>query len=316
MLPATLPPSLDAGGLRGITSLVAARHGEIVLEWYADGEPDALRDTRSVTKTVAGMLIGIAIDRGAISGVDAPLLAFFDDLAPIANDGPAKRSITLHDILTMSSVLDCDDGDPASPGSEEVMYETPDWLRFALEVPTRDAGDAGAFRYCTAGVTALAGVVERATGDRVEDYADAHLFGPLGISDLSWFRTPTGLVQTGGGLRLRSRDLLALGQSYLDGGTHDDTRIVSSEWVEASFHPHVQVDDATSYGYLWWLRDLSLPSGTTRSAMMQGNGGSKVAVLQDLDAVAVITSTNYNTPGMHQQTDDILVDHLVPMLSS
>ena len=301
---------LEDGTFGGVTSVIASRHGQLVHEWYAEGDPELLHDTRSVTKTVAGMLIGIAVDRGDISNVDAPLLCFFDDLAPFEHEGPAKRSITLRDILTMSSVLDCDDNDPASPGNEEVMYETPDWLRFALDVPTRDTADGNQFRYCTAGVTALAGVLERATGRRVEEFASAHLFAPLGIHDVAWFRTPTGLVQTGGGLRLRSRDLLALGQCYLDRGMFDGTQVVSTEWVDASLHPQVSVDDLTSYGYLWWIRDMP-----TRAALMQGNGGSKVAVLPDLDAVAVITATNYSTPGMHQLTDDILANHLIPLLT-
>jgi CubicO group peptidase (beta-lactamase class C family) len=246
--------------------------------------------------------------------VDAPLLSFFGDLAPFAHDGAIKRGVTLEDLLTMSSALDCDDGDPASPGNEELMYETPDWLRFALDLPMRPPADRGTWRYCTAGVTALAGVLERATGQPVEEFAQRHLFAPMGIEDVAWFRSPTGLVQTGGGLEVRSRDLLALGQLTLDEGIRGDRRILESDWVRASLEPHRRVDDATDYGYLWWLRTLPLGPGMTPAALMQGNGGNKVAALPELDAVAVITSTNYNTPGMHAWTDRILVDHLLPVL--
>lgn len=307
--------AIHAARLPGITSVVAAHRGSVVAERYFDGDAETPRNTRSVTKTVTGMLVGIAIDRGELGGVDASLLGFFDDLAPFAHDGSVKRSVTIEDLLTMSSALDCDDGDPQSPGNEELMYETPDWLRFALDLPTRPAGDRGTWRYCTAGVTALAGVLERATGQPVAEYADAHLFRPLGISNAAWFRSPTGLAQTGGGLQLRSRDLLVLGELARNGGVHDSRQIVSTEWMTASLAPHRRVDDRTEYGYLWWLRTLPLGSGTVRAALMQGNGGNKVAVVPDLDATVVITSTNFGRPGMHEQTDAILVDHLLPALA-
>jgi CubicO group peptidase (beta-lactamase class C family) len=302
------------GGMFGrITSLAIARGGKVTHEAYFDADPETRHNTRSATKTVAGMLVGIAIERGQLAGVEVPLLSFFDDLAPIAHDGPVKRAVTLHDLLTMSSALDCDDGDPASPGNEEVMYETPDWLRFALDIPTRPSPD-GAWRYCTAGVTALAGVLERATGQPLDAFAREHLFAPMGISGERWFRSPTGLVQTGGGLELRTRDLVALGQLALDDGRFQDRQILSAEWVRRSLTPYRRVDDTTEYGYLWWLRALPFGAGTTRAAMMQGNGGNKVAVLPELDAVAVITSTNFSTPGMHAWTDTILVDYLLPAL--
>ena len=302
------------GTLRRITSVLVAQDGRLRSEAYFDGDAEALRNTRSVTKTVAGMLVGIAIDRGEIAGVDVPLLGFFDDLGPIRHDGPAKRAVTLRDVLTMSSALDCDDGDPASPGNEERMYGTPDWLRFALDIPVRPTG-RGSFHYCTAGVTALAGVLERATGRPLDAYADAHLFAPLGIRGARWFRSPSGLVQTGGGLELRSRDLLALGQLFLDGGVCAGRRVVSEAWVRASMTPAVRVDATTAYGYLWWLRDFPFDGRMVRSALMQGNGGSKVAVIPDLRAVVVITSTNYGTPGMHEQTDRILARDILPSLA-
>ena len=311
----TLETAIRDERFHRLTSVVVAQRGAMTYEGYFDGGgAEARRNTRSVTKTVAGMLIGMAIDRGAITGVDAPLLSFFGDLEPMANDSAAKRGVTLHDILTMSSDLDCDDGDPSSPGNEEGMYESPDWLRFALDLPAREDGD-GSFRYCTAGVTTLAGVLERATGERLDAYADEHLFAPLGITDASWFRSPTGLVQTGGGLELRSRDLLALGQLYLDGGAIRGRQVVPEDWVRTSLHPHLAVDSDTAYGYLWWLRRLRIGARTLAAPMMQGNGGSKVVILLDLGAVVVITSTNYSTPGMHEQTDRILIDHVLPAIA-
>ncbi len=306
---------VDSGAFRRVTSVLVSRHGSVVHERYHDdGGPDALRDTRSATKTVTGMLVGIAIDRGELPGVETPLLSFFEDLAPFAGDGPAKRAVTIRHLLTMTSALDCDDADPASPGNEERMYPTDDWLRFALDIPASDAA-GGRFRYCTAGVTALAGVLERASGRPLDAYAEEHLFRPLGIGAVRWARSPSGLVQPGGGLGFRSRDLLALGQLALDGGRAGDRRVISADWVRDSMMPQVRIGEDLAYGYLWWLPALRVGDRVVQAALMRGNGGNAVAVLPEHDAVAVVTSTNYNTAGMHEQTDRILLEHVLPFLA-
>jgi CubicO group peptidase (beta-lactamase class C family) len=143
------------------------------------------------------------------------------------------------------------------------------------------------------------------------EFAGTHLFEPLGIVTAQWEFTPTGTAMTGGGLGLTSRDLLKLGQVYLNGGTWDGERIIAADWVEASVRPHAEVDDSVAYGYFWWLRDFSVQDRTERAWMMQGNGGNKVAVFPGLDLVAAITSTNYATRGMHEQTDRLLKEFVL-----
>jgi CubicO group peptidase (beta-lactamase class C family) len=118
---------------------------------------------------------------------------------------------------------------------------------------------------------------------------------------------------TGGGLALRSRDLLKLGQLYLNGGVWDGASVVSQRWVEASTRPHARVDDETEYGYLWWLR--AFPAGDSgrkyAAYFMSGNGGNKVAVFPALDLVAVITSVNYGARGMHEQVERLISEHIL-----
>jgi CubicO group peptidase (beta-lactamase class C family) len=256
-----------------ITSVVVSEHGEIAVEEYAGGDAEKLRNTRSCTKTVAGMLLGIAIERGVVRGVDAQLEELLGEPAP---------PIVLRDLLTMSSCLDCDDWDDASPGNEELMYPQEDWLGFALGLPLRETTG---FSYCTAGVVALGIALERALGEPLSDFARRELFDPLGIERAEWQQTPRGETSTAGGLELTSRSLLRLGELYLREGEG----LVPREWVAESIRAHARIDDETEYGYLWWLKEYA----GERTFFMTGMGGNRVHVFPDRELVAVITTTNF-----------------------
>jgi len=133
----------------------------------------------------------------------------------------------------------------------------------------------------------------------------------MGIQQVEWQFTPLGQAMTGGGLGLTSRDLLKLGQLYLNDGMWNGSHIVSEQWVKTSIQSHAQVDDETEYGYLWWKRSFAVGENMVAAYLMQGNGGNKVAVFPELDLVVVITSTNYNTRGMHEQTDRLLAEYIL-----
>ena len=274
-----------------ITSILVARGGEIEVERDLVGDAETRRNTRSVTKTVTGMLVGIArID---------PSARVLSLLPPrdVANPDLRKDAITVEHLLTMTSALECDDFVPESPGNEERMYPTDDWVRFTLDLPLRASSG---FSYCTGGVVTLGAVLEAVTGEPVEAFAQRELFDPLGIVAPEWQRTPTGQAMTGGGLALRTRDLLALGQLYLDGGRG----IVPSEWVQRSTRPHVRADEANEYGYLWWLRRI----GGHACWAMSGMGGSRVAVFPELQTVVVVTSENFGRRDAHALTDRLVAD--------
>jgi CubicO group peptidase (beta-lactamase class C family) len=274
-----------------ITSVVVSRGGDVIVEEYREGEAGTLRNTRSCTKTVAGMLLGIAIDRGIVPGVDTPLADVLGEPAP---------PVTLRDVLTMSSCLDCNDWDDASPGNEELMYPRQDWLAFALGLPIREART---FSYCTAGVVALGIGLERALGEPHSVFAQRELFDPRGIDKAGWQHTPLGQTSTAGGLLLTSRALLSLGELYLRGGGG----IVPAEWVMESLTPHARIDAETGYGYLWWLKSLA----GERTFYMSGMGGNRVHVFPDSDLVAVITTTNFRRRDAHALSDRLVVEQIL-----
>ena len=317
-----LDAAVRSGEFKKIGSVLIARHGKLAYEGYFEGDAGTLRDTRSATKSITDILLGIAIDEHKLSGVDARVLSLLPERARrIQNPDPRKAEITVEDFLTMSSLLECDDWNDASRGNEERMYVVEDWAQFILDLPIRGRMHLGEkvepprygryFSYCTGGVFTLSEVLEKVTGKRTDRYAREKLFAPLGITSVEWVYSPTNVPQTGGGLRLTSPDLLKIAQLYLDGGRWHGTQIVSEGWVRNSTEPHAQIDETTDYGYLWWLKSFKSGEKSYPAWYMSGNGGNKVVAIPALDMVVVITSTNYNTRGMHEQTDKILTDYVL-----
>mgnify|MGYP002780033336 CR=1 FL=1 len=322
-----LDAAVRAGGFGRITSVVVAHRGKVVFErYYDDGGAEARRDTRSVGKTITGMLVGAAIADGRIAGVDAPVLPLLGRAQPPAHPDPRKDAMRIEDLLTMSGPLECHDENNFSRGHEERMYLVEDWVGFFLDLPIQgypawyrkpaDAPYGRNFRYCTAGVTTLGAAVQAAVGERLDVYAQHRLFDPLGIQAPAWQFSPLGLPQGGGGLSLRSRDLLALGELYRNDGRHDGRQLLPKAWVEASRTPKAEVDAEAGieYGYLWWL--MRIPAGDTavRSYAMNGSGGNSVQVIPELDAVVVVTTANFDMPQPHRNTLRLLSEQVVPAL--
>ncbi|MEP6546849.1 MAG: serine hydrolase [Gammaproteobacteria bacterium] len=316
--------AVSGGAYQQVTSVIVARRERVLYEHYFDSEGEnGLRSTRSATKTVTGMLVGAAVDRGLLHA-DSPVLPFFKDRWPVANPDPRKEQITVEDFLTMSSLLECDDENEFSRGNEERMYLVEDWVKFTLDLPIKGFPDwqpkpenspyGRAWSYCTAGAATLGPLLERATKQSLPDFAQTTLFKPLGIEQVQWQFQPLGSAMTGGGLRLRSRDLLKLGQLYLNGGRWQGHQVISEDWVRRSVSAHANAREATDYGYLWWLQTFQVGERKIPTYGMYGSGGNKVYVLPTENTVVVVTTTNFKVSGASALTDKLFTTLIIPAL--
>jgi CubicO group peptidase (beta-lactamase class C family) len=284
-----------------IHSLLIARHGKLALEeyFYGRGAEDT-HSTRSAGKTFAGVLTGIALDRGAKFGTDSKVLSLFPEYKDVANLDEKKRAMTVRDLLTMTSGLACDDGDDGSPGNEDTMQnqsQQPDWYKYTLDLPmAKDPGGDQAV-YCSAGVNLLGGVVRNATGMPLPEFFAAYYAKPMDIGVYHMNLMPTGDGYMGGGIEMRPRDLLKLGQLYLDGGTWNGRRVVSAVWVKASWQAASAFAADHHYGYTWHIVDVKSGGKDYKLYEAGGNGGQFVIVSPELDLVVGFTAGNYGDFG-------------------
>lgn len=304
-----------ARNYKDITSIVVIKDGKLLLEEYFNGaKRNALHDMRSVGKTFASTLLGIAIRDGYIQSETKQLSAFYD-LKKHPNYSPAKDSILLKDLLTMSSVLTGLDMDPQSPGGEEKMYPTANWVDFTLDLPADETKLAEKrWEYFTAGVVLLGDVIHKSVPNGLENYAAKNLFQPLGITNYKWQFTPQKVVNTAGGLQMRSLDFAKYGQLYQNKGMWNGQQVLPKEWVEKSLSHQIPIAKDEYYGYLFWNKTYQVDGKAYEVYYCSGNGGNKIIVFKDQPLVIVVTATAYNQPYGHSQVDAMIRDYLIPAI--
>lgn len=305
-----LDAGIRSGLLRDLHAVVAARGGATVLERYWSGVdqawgeplgvvsfgPETLHDLRSVTKSVVGLLYGIALGRGLVPPPDAPLMAQFPEYPDLVGD-ETRGGITVAHALTMTLGTEWNEDLPyTDPANGEIAMEmAPDRYRFVLERPVVEPPGTR-WTYSGGAVALLGALLARGTGMPLPDFARETLFAPLGIADFVWMAGRDGVASAASGLRLTARDLLAIGQMVAAGGVHDGRQVVPASWIAASFTPHVPTGDGLDYGYLWFLGSGRAPAfaGPKPWAAGFGNGGQRLCVMPEAGLAAVIFAGQYD----------------------
>ena len=273
-------------------------------DWHPYYGKTDLHTLQSVTKSATSALIGIAIQRGSLRGVDLELLPFFEEFS-LPDSDPRRAAITLKDALTMTAGIQWDESGPYTDPSNlcAMMEQSEDWIQFVLDQPM--AEEPGKTFFYNSGATQLLSyLIKKTTGMQADDFAVHYLFQPLGIEKYFWKRTPTGLSDTEGGLYLTPRDLAKIGLLYLRDGVWDGQRILPEGWVTQSTAPLFSTESDgmpdRRYGYSWWL----LPRTDMRDSWAIaaiGYGEQRLLILPEEDLLAVFTGWNIDTPGLNSQ---------------
>jgi CubicO group peptidase (beta-lactamase class C family) len=282
-------------------SLLVIRNGYIVSETYFDSyRQNDRHQLFSCTKSFIATLIGIALDRGDIQRIDAPVMDFFAGRS-FTNLDERKQAMTLQDLLTMRSGLDWQEGDPAYVA----MMRSPDSVKYVLDKPMALA-PGSQFNYCSGCSHVLSAILQQATGANTLDYAEKNLLKPLGINNLRWDKDPSGIPIGGWGLQLTPREMAKLGYLYLHDGAWEGRQIVSSAWVQAATQQHTETDGDLGYGYQWWV----YPSFGAYTAL--GLEGQTIFVVPEEDLIVVTTAS---VDG-HEQIFRLIDEYIMPSIGS
>lgn len=320
-----LDAALDSSAVPGVHAVVVIKDGALAYETYRPGDDRMLRerlgvvphdagtlhDVRSITKSVVSLLVGIAIDRGLLAGVDQPILACLPDYAALRTDD--NQRILLRHVLTMTSGLrwreDLPYDDPKN--SLRLMNEAADPYGYVLA--QKLVHEPGTWwEYSSGNTMLLAAALRHATGKELPDFAREALLEPLGITQVAWIDVPPAHQPAAwGGLRLRPRDLARIGQLVLNGGTWHGNRIVSADWIEQSTAPRIGGWRPFRYGYHWVVGQSTVRGREIPWVAAWGFGGQRLYIVPSQGLVVAITAGLWDTGTQDKIVLGVLEDHVL-----
>ncbi len=311
-----------------IHSALVAHRGRLVLEEYFHGYTrETPHDIRSAGKTFASIMLGAAMESGAPITPETNVYELMAGLGPFENPDPRKASITMAHLLTHTAGLACNDNDENSPGNEGRLWSqsNPNFWQYTLNLPQGyEPGER--YAYCSANLNLVGGALNAATHESLPELFDRTIARPLQFGPYYWNVMPNGEGYLGGGAYIRPRDLLKVGQTYLDGGVWRGRRIVSSEWVERSTSPRIEISPATTGlseeefqnfyslgvdGYAWHRYGVHVGDRVVEEFEANGNGGQFLIVVPEYDLVVVFTGANYMQGGIWTRWRDQFVGGVI-----
>jgi CubicO group peptidase (beta-lactamase class C family) len=293
-----------AAALPQLHSLLASWRGELILEHYATGRrATRLANVKSTSKSIIAALVGIAIERGLIKSVDEPIAAYFPELRRL----PAgKQKITIEDLLTMRSGLESTSGGNYGP-----WVRSRNWVRYVLDRPlVSEPGTT--MEYSTGTSHLLSAILTKSTRMSTWQFAQQAISKPLGFSLAQWPRDPQGVYFGGNEMLLTPRQMVSVGEMYLNGGRFRGRQVVPRAWVDTSCVPRTtsRWNADRHYGYGWWISEVA----GYRTCFAWGFGGQYILVFRDLDLVVVTTSSTDVSDerwGYRRVLFDLIASHIV-----
>lgn len=301
-----------AAALDPLSSLLIWHRDSLLVEEYLNGmSATSVANVKSVSKSIVGLLVGIAIEDGVIDSLDQPIAdllpAYAGVLSSSATDAAVKRTITVRDLLTMQSGLES-----TSSRNYGAWVGSSDWVRDALRRPV-ECAPGTCWGYSTGTTHVLGVIVAQRTGRSLRDYASDRLFGPLGIPVRAWDRDPQGNYLGGNNMSFRPAELIRLGRLLLNDGEIDGRRLVPSDWLDVSWRRYARSPyNGNGYGFHWWNR----PMRGEHVVFAWGYGGQFLYIVPRLDLAVVVTSTlaNRRTRGHNWRVHELLEDEILPVI--
>lgn len=299
---------------KNVESIIIYSNGETKFEKYYNGfNKDSLHMIQSQTKSVVSLLLGIAMDKEYIESEKDPVSKYFPEYFNMKED--LKSTVTIRDLLTMSAGFQWEEMIPMNdPGNDNInMFNSGSWLKYALS-PGMANKPFTVFNYNSGCPMIVAGIIEKATKMKLEEFAVRYLFEPLGIKNYRWQKDSTGFCHAGGGLFLKPMDVLKIGILVMNKGKWKNQQLISGEWIRKMTSSYLSTSfDISTYGYFWWIREMKINEiKTTKVLSAEGAGGQKLYIFPDYKLIIAFTERNYNTP---QVSPIFIKESIIPLLN-
>ena len=300
--------SIQSGKYGDMHSILIIKDGYLVLEEYFNGSnANHVHMMASATKSVTSVIIGIAVDRGLIHE-DQKIVEIYKNYS-IKNLSEEKREITIKDLLTMRHGLSWKQGPPFNWDWRD-MIEHDDFVQFVLDKPMRRRPD-NVWNYSNGASVLLGGIIGETTEYSFMEFADKNLFSPIGItSSYLPMQDKKGHPESGGSLKMTTRDMARFGLLVLNNGSWGRKQIISTSYLQRSFKAYSgNLPWGKEYGYHWWLKPVTIHGNRSTAIQASGWGGQQIWILPKLNAVVVFTA-------MGVQRAYSYIGHLIDLLTT
>lgn len=274
------------GSSYSVDSAMVIKDGYVVLdEYFGDYEKDDLHIIYSCTKSVVSTIFSIAHEKGAIPDLDTRFIDIFPDIVP-GNSSEWKNAITLRDLLMMSGGFDARDSWIYDWEGLNPLHEAEDAVQYMLDLPM-DFEPGSRFEYTNGVSHLLSCIITEQTGVPASEYADEHLFGPLGITNYTWDADNQGRNWGYNRIHFTPHDMAKIGFLFLNEGEWDGHQIISKEWVHEATTHRIDANIFDGYGYQWWVQDDYY--------VAVGYQGQFIFVYPEHNLIAVFTGSTRDT---------------------